>query len=230
MQSGRTNVFNSNISNDLVSFDDDIGYVGGMPPGTKTIAKAFKEYGLREGKPYTAYFNGKWGIGGTAWSNTPMGMDYDFTRGFWGDSMESCGKDKYGITFFGSWRSSHVCLFGLVLVDAQVTPFTFPAIPVSLIRGGTGDNFGGNLQHVLPGYFTQNPNQPNTTWCDRINSYPDDDLSPAEKFVACKTMPRELPKSVDLDLLDGVIDNIRSHNYEKGPLLQVFATQMMHTP
>lgn len=204
MQSGRTNVYNANISNDLVSFDDDIGYVGGMPPGTKTIAKAFKEYGERVGKPYTTYFSGKWGIGGTAWTNTPMGMDYDFVRGFWGDSMESC--------------------------DGQITPFTFPAIPVSLIGGGTGEHFGGNLQHVLPGYFTQNPYQPNATWCKHINSFPDDVLSPKEKFVACKTIPRDLPKIVDLDLLDGVIDNIRGHNYEKGPLLQIFATQMMHTP
>ena len=80
IQTGRTNVFNANVSNDVIAFDDDIGFVGGMPPGTETIASAFKKYGKRIGKPYKAYYNGKWGIGGTAWSNTPMGVSLSQCR------------------------------------------------------------------------------------------------------------------------------------------------------
>jgi hypothetical protein len=41
-----------------------------MPPGTVTIiAKALKDYAS-----YKTSYCGKWGIGGTAWTNTPMGM------------------------------------------------------------------------------------------------------------------------------------------------------------
>jgi hypothetical protein len=94
----------------ISSFDDEIGYVAGLPPGTKTIATAFKRYGELIGTPYKAFCkhfhqlaavsvsgyhhskncsthffvtstvllrhyidNGKWGIGGTAFANTPLG-------------------------------------------------------------------------------------------------------------------------------------------------------------
>jgi Sulfatase len=60
---GRTNVYNANISSLISTFDDDIGYVAGLKPGTKTLATALKEYGSSIGVPYTAWFNGKFGIG-----------------------------------------------------------------------------------------------------------------------------------------------------------------------
>jgi hypothetical protein len=69
MQSGRTNVYNANISNDVVSFDDDIGFAGGMPPGTRTIAEAFKEHGERVGSKYTTYFDGKVRLGSLSRGN-----------------------------------------------------------------------------------------------------------------------------------------------------------------
>lgn len=106
VQTGRTNVYNANISHEIYSFDDDIGYVGGLPPGTSTIATAFKEYGIENKTPYKAYFNGKWGIGGSAWTNTPMGMGYDVMRGFWGDWVEQCGKC--------SWMRIISCQQGIV--------------------------------------------------------------------------------------------------------------------
>lgn len=63
LMTGRTNSYNANVSTSLASFDDDIGYVAGLPSGTRTLATAFKEYGESIGKPYKAYYNGKWGIG-----------------------------------------------------------------------------------------------------------------------------------------------------------------------
>jgi arylsulfatase A-like enzyme len=46
IQTGRTNSFNANVSNDLWAFDDLLGdgFVGGMPPGPVTIVKALKDY------------------------------------------------------------------------------------------------------------------------------------------------------------------------------------------
>jgi hypothetical protein len=63
IMTGRTNVYNANVSTLISAFDDDIGYVAGLPPGTNTIATAFKAYGESIGIPYKAWFNGKWGIG-----------------------------------------------------------------------------------------------------------------------------------------------------------------------
>jgi Sulfatase len=63
LMTGRTNVYNANVSTLISAYDDNIGYVAGLPPGTKTIATAFKAYGESIGKPYKAYINGKWGIG-----------------------------------------------------------------------------------------------------------------------------------------------------------------------
>jgi hypothetical protein len=61
--SGRTNVYNFNISSLISTFDDNIGYVAGIQPGTKTLATALKAYGQAINKPYTTWFNGKFGIG-----------------------------------------------------------------------------------------------------------------------------------------------------------------------
>ncbi len=84
LQTGRTNSFNQNVSNDIWAFDDSIGFVGGMPPGTVTLAKALKDLSRDMGYgEYKTSYAGKWGIGGTAWSNTPMGMGYDEFLGFW---------------------------------------------------------------------------------------------------------------------------------------------------
>ena len=63
LMTGRTNSYNANVSSSIAAFDDDIGYVAGLPSGTRTLATAFKEYGKSIGKPYKAYYNGKWGIG-----------------------------------------------------------------------------------------------------------------------------------------------------------------------
>jgi hypothetical protein len=60
---GRTNVYNSNVSQVISSFDDDIGFVAGLPVDTRTIAHAFKKYATSIGKNYTTHYNGKWGIG-----------------------------------------------------------------------------------------------------------------------------------------------------------------------
>mmetsp|Transcript_13040 Transcript_13040/g.28578 ORF Transcript_13040/g.28578 Transcript_13040/m.28578 type:complete len:795 (-) Transcript_13040:62-2446(-) len=70
--------------------DDDIGFVGGLLPGTETLATALKKLGAEHGQPYKAYYDGKWGIGGTAWTNTPMGMGYDSFRGSWTHSIDTC--------------------------------------------------------------------------------------------------------------------------------------------
>jgi Sulfatase len=90
--------------------------------------------------------------------------------------------------------------------------------------------FGPNLINVLPGYFEQHPDFDDVKWCPYIQSVPDDVLSPQEKFIACKTRPRTLPKLLDLDLLDNVVEQITTHNYTKGPILQYFCTAMLHQP
>jgi arylsulfatase A-like enzyme len=63
IMTGRTNVYNANISQKISTFDDDIGYVAGLPIGTQTIAHGFKNYGKSIGVNYTAYYIGKWGLG-----------------------------------------------------------------------------------------------------------------------------------------------------------------------
>ena len=63
LMTGRTNVYNANVSQKISTFDDDIGFVAGLPVGTQTIADAFKQYGASVGVNYTAYYLGKWGIG-----------------------------------------------------------------------------------------------------------------------------------------------------------------------
>lgn len=95
LQTGRFNSFNSNVSNSVFSFsfDDDIGFSGGLQShltdyGTSTIAKAFSSQG------YTTSYLGKWGISGSTWGNTPMGSGYDQFLGFLGDSIESCDGNR----------------------------------------------------------------------------------------------------------------------------------------
>lgn len=90
LQTGRTNSYNANVSHEIFAFDQDIGYVGGLPPGTKTLAIALKNFGRDNGTPYKAYYNGKWGIGGGSWANTPLAMGYDHMRGNWGDWIDAC--------------------------------------------------------------------------------------------------------------------------------------------
>ena len=60
---GRTNVYNFNVSSLISTFDDNIGYVAGLQPGTKTLATALKAYGESINVSYTTWFNGKFGIG-----------------------------------------------------------------------------------------------------------------------------------------------------------------------
>lgn len=60
---GRTNVYNFNVSSLISTFDDDIGYVAGLQPGTKTLATALKDYGRSINVTYSTWFNGKYGIG-----------------------------------------------------------------------------------------------------------------------------------------------------------------------
>lgn len=63
LQTGRSNSYNANVSNNVWAFDEDIGFVGGLPTtGTDTLATAFK----RLDPTYKTYYNGKWGIGGGA--------------------------------------------------------------------------------------------------------------------------------------------------------------------
>ena len=83
---------------------------------------------------------------------------------------------------------------------------------------------------ALPGYFEQHPDFPDVDWCPYIQSVSDDILTPEEKFIACKTRPRTLPKLLDLDLLDNVVEQITTHNYSEGPILQYFSTALLHQP
>jgi arylsulfatase A-like enzyme len=92
-------------------------------------------------------------------------------------------------------------------------------------------DIGPLLINTLPGYWSQNPDAPDSEMCPYFQSIPDDTLSAEEKAVACKTFQRTPPKIIDLDLLDDVVERIESHDYKtNGPILQVFATLMMHEP
>lgn len=84
------------------------------------------------------------------------------------------------------------------------------------------------MYSAMPGYWEQNPDFPDAAWCSRIETQKN--LTTEEKFIACKTQPRFPPKIVDRDLLDNVVSQIKKHDYEEGPILQVFATQSVHIP
>jgi arylsulfatase B/arylsulfatase I/J len=202
IQTGRTNSYNPNVSQNVFVFDSDIGFISGLPPGTKTMATALKEYGKDIGLDYKAYYNGKWGIGGIAWTNTPMGMGYDEFRGFWSQGIDPC--------------------------DGTL-PFS-ATNPYADINPLSKDTFGPTLATTLGAYWEQSPDLPDTEWCGFMKNLTDDKLTPEEKFLACKTRPRIPPKHIDLDLVDSFREEVISHDYEKGPFLQFVSTAMMHTP
>jgi len=128
-------------------------------------------------------------------------MGFDEFRGFWGTGLETCD--------------------GVVPFGGAISTYFNPPLK---------HDFGPQLLNALPGYWEQNPEFEDTNWCPYIKSLSDDRLSLEEKSIACKTRPRTLPKILDLDLLDNVVDQITTHNYTEGPILQVFATAMLHQP
>ena len=89
---------------------------------------------------------------------------------------------------------------------------------------------GRVMLSALPGYWEQHPDMDDAPWCDGIKRINDGRLTDEEKFIACKTKPRTPPKHVDLDLLDKVRDQILQHDYDKGSMLQIYSTAMMHLP
>ena len=91
--------------------------------------------------------------------------------------------------------------------------------------------FGPLMINALPGYWEQDPTGPDSKMCPYFQSVSDELLTAEEKAIACKTQPRTPPKIIDLDLLDKVIEQIKTHDFENtGPLLQVFSTMMLHLP
>ncbi|CAE7631030.1 ARSB, partial [Symbiodinium sp. CCMP2456] len=99
LQTGRLDALNPWVPNNVWNWDPNAQYVdlegksrttpfvGGVQPGTFTIANRLQELGYRN------HLNGKWGIGGGAYLNTPMGMGYETFMGWFGDSMERCDGD-----------------------------------------------------------------------------------------------------------------------------------------
>jgi hypothetical protein len=77
LQTGQFNAFNLNIPNLIYAFHDDIRFVGGLPPHIKMLPAA----ALKETADYAATYHGKWGIGGSTWINTPVGVGYDAFHG-----------------------------------------------------------------------------------------------------------------------------------------------------
>jgi hypothetical protein len=125
------------------------------------------------------------------------------------------------------WFNHSERLFLAAWADGLATPIG--TVSTYFAKPFDGE-FGPNLINALPGYFEQSPDIPDTDWCPYIKSIPDDTLTPEEKFIACKTRPRKLPKLLDLDLLDKVVEHITTHDYSKGPILQHFSTSLIHQP
>lgn len=107
LQTGRLDALNPNVANNIWDWDAGAIYdyegqnyttpfVGGIQPGTKTLGEKLSKHG------YVSHLNGKWGIGGGAWANTPMGMGYSSFMGWFGDSMESCDGSEPGFAVGGS--------------------------------------------------------------------------------------------------------------------------------
>lgn len=126
LQTGRLDALNPNVANNIWNWDAGAIYdyegqnyttpfVGGIQPGTKTLGEKLSEHG------YVSHLNGKWGIGGGAWANTPMGMGYSSFMGWFGDSMESCDGSEPGFAVGGSgplmdtlpsfWRQDSKAIF-----------------------------------------------------------------------------------------------------------------------
>jgi hypothetical protein len=139
------------------------------------------------------------------------------------------GDDMYFTFFVGIelYRTlfSHADI--VLLLDGFVpVTATIPYVDLDVLK----DNFGPVVSNTLPGYWEQSPNLSDTSWCGYMQSLPDELLSVEEKFLACKTKPRTPPKHIDLDLMDSVKEQIRGHDYEKGPILEFISTAMMHLP
>lgn len=108
LQTGRLDALNPYLANNVWNWDPNTSYVdldgntipasfvGGVQPGTFTIANRLQELGYRN------HLNGKWGIGGGAYLNTPMGMGYETFMGWFGDSMESCDGTEPGFAVGGA--------------------------------------------------------------------------------------------------------------------------------
>ena len=108
LQTGRLDALNPWVPNNVWNWDPNASYVdldrqkrttpfvGGVQPGTFTIANRLQELGYRN------HLNGKWGIGGGAYLNTPMGMGYETFMGWFGDSMESCDGTEPGFAVGGA--------------------------------------------------------------------------------------------------------------------------------
>lgn len=191
-QTGSMNSFNGEATNDVYAFDDDIGFIGGLQAGTVTLAMALKKYATSEGKkPYKTSYAGKWGIGGTAWANTPMALGYDSFQGFWGDSMDSCD----------GW------------------------IPLTSVPGMDGDTM-----RAVPGYWKQSKDVTNE-YCENFKELKSDGtLTQDEVDVACNSVPIDLPKIMDDDILDYTIKILNEHDFDEGPLYHMHATQILHLP
>lgn len=84
--------------------------------------------------------------------------------------------------------------------------------------------------NTLPGFFEQSFDFEDNNWCPYFQSLADDILTTQEKTIACKTRPRVPAQHIDLEHLDKVREQISNHDYSEGPLLQIFATAMMHQP
>lgn len=218
LQTGRTNSFNANVSHDLWAFDDSLGegFVGGMPPGTVTIAKALKDYAS-----YKTSYCGKWGIGGTAWTNTPMGMGYDDFLGFFGNSIETC--DAW------AWAAPPV-------------PVTDPGILTNAVPGYWQQSNSTSENVVCPYLKTQTDKLTGELVCNSFlfSSIPLSTISHShlvgtliiaeEIDIACKSTPKTPSKLMDLDLLEKTLSLINNHDYSAGPLFHVHAPQLMHLP
>lgn len=84
---------------------------------------------------------------------------------------------------------------------------------------------------ALPGYWEQDPDAVDSEQCSFFRSVTNDVLSTEEKDIACKTYPRTPPKLIDLDLLDKFTEQIATHDFKnRGPLLHVYSTVMLHLP
>jgi hypothetical protein len=96
---GRTNVYNANISQVISSFDDDIGFIAGLPVDTQTIAHAFKKYGASIGKKYTTYYDGKWGIGVSSVCVLLVAVFYTLTHLYHGPVYKGNGLAQHAARF-----------------------------------------------------------------------------------------------------------------------------------